>query len=1281
MKTKRLISLLLSVILLAGVVTIPMSVSAAESDTQASGAGNYYNGSYLEGNAYNGTDLGCTYTSASTKWKVWAPTATKVELKLYKTGSDTESGAGNLGSEKMTKDGNCWTIQLSGDYKNVYYTYAVTVNGVTNETQDVYSKATGVNGNRSMVVDLDSTDPAGWENDKHVLFDSFSEAAVWEVHVRDFTIAKNSGVSEGNKGKYLGFTEGGSKLNGVSTEISTGIDYLVEQGINCVQLLPVYDYQSVNEAKSSEWGTHNRNWGYDPINYNVPEGSYSTNPYDGNVRITEFKQMIQALHDRGISVIMDVVYNHTFVTGDSCFERTVPGYYFRKTSATTFSNGSGCGNETASDKAMFRKYMIDSVKYWVEEYHIDGFRFDLMGIHDITTMNQIRAAVDAIYPDGSGKKIIMYGEPWTGGTVAITDGCSQSKASQLSDRVGMFCDSYRDAIKGGTNDASKGYIQGDTTKTAAVANGLKAAGFSARSPQQYISYADCHDNLGLWDKIIISNGSTQYNSTSEVHKSQLRLAAGLLFTSQGVVFQLAGTEHARTKQGDHNSYASSDAINEHDWSRVKTYATEVAYFKGLREIRAAYSPFTDSTFASRNTISFSSQSGTLIAYTINNVTANASKEWGKVAVLLNNGSSAVTANLGSSGWVVVADGTKAGLKKLNTVSGSSYSVPARSSVILVESATFDRLNVAERKFGYLTTEHCKEDGTLIKSSTAKYEVGDTFRAIPDKDLLFDNEISKTEGTVSGTVTEGMNAKVKFYYKSTNIKSGYLTVNYVKADGTKVDDDTVLRLRQGETYQILPVNVQGYQMDTTKYPTDTFGTFDGNDKTIKFTYKDLPTTQTIVHYYNANGWIPVRCYSYTDDGQNPTGLWTQATRMTADPALGDKWYSITINVPSCYVMFHNGGGSQEPSQGDSGYKASGEVWIKDKVVTFNATIITSHIDVKTGKQLSADEVVNKTQVKSSDTYTTSAKSGFGQYITPINATGTYAAGVTNVVYLYNAETIPTESTGPTETTGSTIPTDTTESTGPSDTTGPTESTGPTTPSDTVLLGDANQDGSIDIKDATLVQKYAAELAVLVGKQLIAADVNEDGDINVKDVTIIQKYCADLETQTRIGQIITIGGSTEPTESTPPTQPTTDSTEPTTQPTTVTDPVTEPTVTEEPSTDATQPTVTDPVEEPKEFIFSNNKGWSTVYAYYWNSATEEKGAEWPGIEMTFVGYNDIAGEPQYAITVPAGYDMIIFSSGTSVSGEQSADTVIDRSVTGYYPTDERIPVYNSWVLATW
>ena len=362
--------------------------------------------SALDQYAYSGNDLGANYSKSSTTFKVWAPTASNVILKRYKTGSDSESGAAVIGTTDMTKGSQgIWSATVSGDLAGTYYTYLVTVNGTTKETVDIYAKSTGVNGMRGMVIDLDATDPDGWDNDTRVSCKNQTDAVIWEAHVRDFSASSDSGMK--NKGKYLAFTETGTTVNNDGIH-PTGIDYLEDLGVTHVHLLPVYDYGSVDETKLN---TDQFNWGYDPMNYNTPEGSYSTDPYHGEVRVKEFKQMVQSLHKKNIGVVMDVVYNHTYAGNSNIndwFNYTVPDYYYRQNSKGTFSNASGCGNETASDRAMYQKFMVDSLKYWATEYHLDGFRFDLMGIHDTDTMNLIRAELDKINPD-----ILIYGEPWT----------------------------------------------------------------------------------------------------------------------------------------------------------------------------------------------------------------------------------------------------------------------------------------------------------------------------------------------------------------------------------------------------------------------------------------------------------------------------------------------------------------------------------------------------------------------------------------------------------------------------------------------------------------------------------------------------------------------------------------------------------------------------------------------------------------------------------------------------------------------------------------------------
>lgn len=1250
MNLRKPLALVLSVSMLLG-MTSYASNAAVKNDESVS-AGNYSNGSYLEtyaNKAYNESDLGSAYSKTSTTWKTWSPEASSVQVKLYKTGSDNESGAGVIGTHNMQKNSTTgvWSLTLSGDFKDVYYTYLVNVNGKTNETQDIYSKAVGVNGNRSMVVDLDSTDPDGWATDNHVLFDSASEAVVWEVHVRDFSASDTSGVSKENQGKYLAFAEGGTKLNSDTSAgaVSTGIDYLVEQGINCVQLMPVYDFGSVNETIASS--STNRNWGYDPQNYNAPEGSYSSDPYNGNTRITEFKQMIQALHDRGISVVMDVVYNHTF-SSDSCFTRTVPNYYYRMTSSSAYSNGSGCGNETASDKLMFRKYMIESVKYWAEEYHIDGFRFDLMGLHDITTMNQIRSALDGLYSDGSGKKILMYGEPWTGGTTPISDGCTQSKASSLDARVGMFCDSYRDAIKGDTNGTSKGFIQGNNDSTYNVVKGIQGKGFGAKAPSQMIAYADAHDNLILWDKIVKSNGSSAWTSTSEAYKGQVKEAMGLLLTSQGIPFMTAGSEFCRTKQGDHNSYKSSDSINAIDWTRVKTYSDIAAYYKGLLQIRKNYTPMKSSSFS---TPAFQSNYGYVVAYTYSN---SKSDEWGKVCVLVNSGTQAYSIPLDSSGWTIVADGKTAGLKSLGTVSGSSYSVPARSAVVLVQSSTFSRLSNVETKFGTLTTKHVDENGKVLKTSTAKYAEGSTYRALPDTTILFDNELIDTQGTVSGKVVGGQNYNVTFVYSSSGIQSGYLTVKYVNSSGSSIKDNASYHLRAGDVYEIPFASIQGYQLDTEKYPVQSYGTFDGNDKTITFVYKNLDNTLSTVHYYDSNGWRNIRCYAYNDQGDEPNGTWDTATLMTSE---GNNWYKCTIPAASTYVMFHHSSGTgQEPGQGESGYLVSGEAWIQNKAVTFSSKVITSHIDVNTGKKLVADSVNEQAKVTNSAVYTTSGLTGRNDVIVPGNATGNYAAGIINVVYLYGT------SEPPITTEPQTTEAFTTE---PQTTAVPTTEPVTTLPGEKLLIGDVNFDKRINITDATLIQKHTVEIEMLSNKSLLVADCDGDGRIGVKDVTLIQKYVAELADTGNVGNYINVQEETTTVPSTAAVS--------TTSPETTAAPTTQK-PTEPPTTQApTQPSTTEPVPSSYTVTFTNSLKWGgTIYCYYWQDGEE---SDWPGTAMKYSGTNDY-GEAIYTVTVPSDTDYIIFNNNNS----QTIDIPFDGTELKFYALSE---MDESWhhLYGTW
>ena len=536
---------------------------------------------------YDGDDLGATINGDSTTFKVWAPTASKVVLNLFEKGNGVDA---YKKVDMVRGDKGVWSYTEACGH-GTYYTYTVTTAVGTQEATDPYAKSAGVNGNRSMVVDLSLTDPDGFENSKlENNINNYSEAIIWEVHVRDFS---NKIADSKYKGKYLAFTETGLKNE---HGVSVGIDYLKNLGITHVHLLPVYDYATVDESNpDAEF-----NWGYDPKNYNVPEGSYSTDPYNGEVRIKEYKQMVAALHEAGIGVIMDVVYNHTY-DANSSFNRIVPYYYYRYTASGANSSASGCGNDTASERYMYGKFMVDSTSYWVEEYKLDGLRFDLMGLHDVETMQNIESAVHTINPNA-----IIYGEGWTMG--ATIDGSAQAnqgninKITPTGDAIGaiaVFNDVMRDATKGSVFEKTgKGYINGAADK-----NNLSKILFSIRGGSgmgygwsvnnaMVVNYMSAHDNNTLWDKLLLSNP----NATDDARNSMNNLGAAILMISKGTPFWQAGEEMLRTKNGDENSYKSSDAINNIDWSVLKEGSREYEtslYYKGLIEMRKKFGIFTD----------------------------------------------------------------------------------------------------------------------------------------------------------------------------------------------------------------------------------------------------------------------------------------------------------------------------------------------------------------------------------------------------------------------------------------------------------------------------------------------------------------------------------------------------------------------------------------------------------------------------------------------------------------------------------------------------------------
>ncbi len=623
---------------------------------------------------YDGSDLGAVYSKDKTTFKVWAPTAQSVTLKLYTCGSADEAGDKCILEQPMTsQDKGIYETTVEKDLDGTYYTYVVTVDGVSNETSDVYGKASGVNSKRSMVLDFARTNPDKWAEDKHITY-TLEDTQIWEVHVGDFSNDEASGVTSEHRGKFMAFTELNTTLNNDGIH-PTCVSYLKKLGITHVHLLPSYDFGSIDESKECE----NINWGYDPVNYNVPEGSYSTNPYDGAVRVNEFKQMVQALHSVGISVVMDVVYNHTF-SMDSVFEKTVPGYYYRQDENGVPSDGSACGNDTASDRQMYRKYMIDSVLFWAKEYHVDGFRFDLMGLHDVETMNQIRAAVDSL--GDFGKDMIIYGEPWSAGPSAYREGtvpADKKAVNELSDRILIFNDDIRDTVKGPFNELEvPGFVNGRQdyeAKLAQVIPGGFAADFGVQpdEPSKVINYVSAHDNSTLWDKLIDSVlMDHSYTVRNEKIVAMNKLAATIVQMSKGVPFMQAGEEAARTKLGEDNSYNLGKKLNMLDWNRMHEYEDLTAYYAGLMQIRNNYPEIKTLTRESANQIKFiDADKKNVVAY-----------KNGRLVFIYNAGMTDAQINIDGDYRVLASNG-RIDLSKSRKVSGS-VNADGISAMILVE---------------------------------------------------------------------------------------------------------------------------------------------------------------------------------------------------------------------------------------------------------------------------------------------------------------------------------------------------------------------------------------------------------------------------------------------------------------------------------------------------------------------------------------------------------------------------------------------------------------------
>lgn len=627
---------------------------------------------------YEGDDLGVWWSPKETFFRIWAPTAIEVELRLYDNGENGDP----LKVILLQKDKKgTWIHTETGNLENLFYTFRVNDGEWLHEVPDPYAKAVGVNGNRGMIVNLPKTNPRGWGNDKGPEMKNFTDWIIYELHVRDFSIAESSGMK--NKGKYLAFTE--KKTRSPLGE-KTGLSHLKELGITHVHLLPVFDFQSVDEEKPLK----KYNWGYDPQNFNAPEGSYATNPYDGAVRIKEFKKMVMGLHSEGIGVIMDVVYNHTWLTKGSVFNQTVPGYYYRQTNDGSFSNASGCGNEIASERSMVRKFIIDSLRYWITEYHIDGFRFDLMGIFDIETMKQIRVEVDKINPS-----ILLYGEGWAADWSPMPE---EKRAVKRNIKhlpgIAAFNDDMRDAIKGNhAQKTTRGFVSGLGLREEAVKFGIVAATWHpqivysyvesshepwAAEPGQCINYASCHDNYTLYDKLKMSVPK----ATPDQLKKMVKLAGAIILTSQGIPFIHAGAEFCRTKNGNGNSYNAPDSVNQIDWVRKSVYKDVSDYYCKLIALRKNHSVFRmPSSELIRQNLNFCIQYQVgVVSYCIKGNSAGDS--WELVVIVFNANREPVTVPLPEGEFRIIAFGDEIDEQGLGVISGEKTTVEPLSMLVL-----------------------------------------------------------------------------------------------------------------------------------------------------------------------------------------------------------------------------------------------------------------------------------------------------------------------------------------------------------------------------------------------------------------------------------------------------------------------------------------------------------------------------------------------------------------------------------------------------------------------
>ncbi|OQY10477.1 MAG: type I pullulanase [Fusobacteriia bacterium 4572_132] len=635
---------------------------------------------------YNGDDLGNSYSKESTIFKVWTPVSKKVDVLIYDNSKDETPEVYPMSRSKK----GVWEKKIKGNLEGKQYKYRVNIYGKINETVDPYARGLNTNSKRAIIFDLNKTDPKNWDKDIRPVINKISNTSnyedhiIWEVHVRDFSIAENSGMKY--KGKYMAFTEEGTHLT-TNEKIKTGIAHLKELGVTTIHLNPVYDFGSVDETGK---GRNYYNWGYDPYQYNVPEGSYATNPDDLS-RVIEFKKMVQSLHKNGFRVVMDVVYNHTYTIGNSIYDELVPKYYYRMNEEGRYANGSGCGSEVATEKPMVRKFILDSVKYWVNEYHIDGFRFDLMGIMDVDTMKKVEESLHKI-----DESIIIYGEPWSAGNAELAEDKQFVKGTQKNFKIAVFNDNIREAIKGGNDGGYPGFALGKKNKELLIKKGVvgtinysdEISDFTV-DPGESINYASAHDNLTLWDKIGVA-----FRKTSEEEKIKMdRLSQAIVLTSQGIPFILAGEEMLRSKNENSNSYDAGDKDNMLRWERKEKYNETFEYYRGLIELRKKHPAFRMTNAEDiKNNLKFydltdmdSKKVALVVAYTLNG--KNIGDNWEKIMVIYNGNRKDMIVKMPEElygSWDVVVNAKKAGVDEMREeiFEGEKFILPATSAMVL-----------------------------------------------------------------------------------------------------------------------------------------------------------------------------------------------------------------------------------------------------------------------------------------------------------------------------------------------------------------------------------------------------------------------------------------------------------------------------------------------------------------------------------------------------------------------------------------------------------------------